>query len=58
MVAFRGVIEHDVENDLDSRPVQRFDHVAKLVHRSQRILPRAIGLDAAQRTKPVRSPNS
>ena len=42
MVAFRGVIEHDVKNDLDPRPVQRFDHVAKFVHRAQRILPRAI----------------
>ena len=44
MVAFRGVIEDHVENDLDSGPVQRFDHVAKFVHRAQRILTRAIRL--------------
>ena len=43
MVAFRGVIEHDVENDLDAGPVQRLDHVAKLVHRAERILARAVG---------------
>ena len=44
MVAFRGVIEHHVENDFDARPVQRLDHVAKLVHRAQRILARAVRL--------------
>ncbi len=44
MVAFGRVIEHDVENDLDARPVQRLDHVAKLVHRAERILPRAVRL--------------
>ena len=38
MVAFRGVIEHHVENDLDAGAVQRLDHVAKLVHRAERIL--------------------
>ena len=32
MVTFRRVVEHDVENDLDSSPVQRLDHVAKFVH--------------------------
>ena len=44
MVAFRGVIENYVENDLDSRAVQRFDHVAKFIDRAQRILTRAIRL--------------
>ena len=44
MVAFGGVIEHHVENDLDSRPVQRLDHVAKFVHRTQGILTRAVRL--------------
>src|SRR5580765_5203277 len=42
VVALGGVIEHDVKNDLDPSPVQRFDHVAKFVNRAQRILPRAI----------------
>ena len=44
MVAFGRVVEHDVENDLDSGPVQRLDHIAKFVHRAKRILPRAVGL--------------
>ena len=44
MVAFGGVIEHDVENDLDAGPMQRLDHVAKFVDRAQRILTRAVGL--------------
>ena len=44
LVAFGGVIEHDVENDLDARPVQRLDHVAELVDRAERILARAVGL--------------
>ena len=44
MVAFGGVIENHVKNDLDSRAMQRFDHVAKLVDRPQRILTRAIRL--------------
>jgi hypothetical protein len=42
VVAFRGVVEDDVENDLDARPMQRLDHVAKLVNGTQRILPRAV----------------
>ena len=44
VIAFGRVIEHDVENDLDAGPVQRLDHVAKLVHRAQRILARAVRL--------------
>ena len=44
LVAFRGVVEHDVENDFDARPVQRLDHVAELVHRAERILARAVRL--------------
>ncbi len=39
LVAFGRVVEHDVENDLDPRPVQRLDHVAKFVHWAKRILP-------------------
>ena len=44
VVAFGGVVEHDVEDDLDARPVQRLDHVAELVHRAERIPARAVGL--------------
>ena len=31
VVAFGGVVEDDVENDLDARSMQRLDHVAKFV---------------------------
>ena len=44
LVALRGVVEHDVEDDLDARPVQRLDHVAELVHRAERIPARAVRL--------------
>ena len=44
LVALGGVVEHHVENDLDARPVQRLDHVAKFVDRAERILPRAVRL--------------
>ena len=61
MVAFGGVIEHDVENDLDARPVQRLDHVAKLVHRTKRILTRAVRLvrrkERYRRVAPVVDPS-
>ena len=43
-IAFGGVVEDDVENDLDAGAVQRLDHVAELVDRAERILPRAVGL--------------
>ena len=44
LVTFGGVVEHDVEDDLDARPVQRLDHVAELVHRAERIPARAVRL--------------
>ena len=44
VVAFRRVVEHDIENDLDAGPVQRLDHIAKFIHRAKRILTRAVGL--------------
>ena len=44
MVAFGGVVEDHIENDLDARAVQRLDHVAKFVDRAERILTRAVGL--------------
>src|SRR4030095_15763083 len=38
MAAFGGVIENDVENHLDVGPVQRLDHVAKLVNWANEVL--------------------
>ena len=37
MIAFGGVVEDDVENDLDARSVQGLDHIAKLVDGTERI---------------------
>jgi hypothetical protein len=42
VIAFRRVVEYHVENDLDARAVQCLDHVAKFVHRAERILTRAV----------------
>ena len=42
MVAFRRVVEHDIEDDLDAGPMQRLHHVAELVERAKAILARAI----------------
>ena len=44
VIAFGSVIEHNVENHLDTRPVQRLDHITKLVQWPERILLRAIRL--------------
>jgi hypothetical protein len=44
LVAFGGMVEDDVENGLNSRPVQFLDHVAKLIHWTERMLPPAVGL--------------
>src|SRR5262249_19326921 len=44
MVTFRSVIEHYVENDFDSCPVQRLHHVSKLVQRAKWILARTVCL--------------
>lgn len=44
MVALRRVIENDIEDDLDIRPVECFDHVAELVDHCQWIAARAIRL--------------
>ena len=38
VITFRGVVEDDVENHLDPRPVQGLDHVAELVDRAEPIL--------------------
>ena len=42
LVTFRSVVEHNVENHLDLRPVQRLDHIAKFVQPAERILTRAV----------------
>ncbi len=34
LVAFAGVIEHNVENDLDARGMQRLDHLLEFVYLS------------------------
>src|SRR6185436_108108 len=44
VVAFGSVVEYDVENDLYTRSVKRFDHIAKLIQWPERILPRAVSL--------------
>src|SRR4030095_1791672 len=44
VIAFRCVIEDNVKDYLDPRSMQSLDHVAKLVHRAQGILPRAVRL--------------
>src|ERR1700752_2107116 len=44
VVAFRRVIEHDVQNDLNACSMQALDHIAKLIHGAKRVAPRTIGL--------------
>src|SRR5262245_6347904 len=39
LVAFGRMVKHDVKNNLDPRPMQRLDHVAKCGYRGGRILP-------------------
>ena len=58
VVAFGRVIEYDIENDFDSRPVQSFDHVAKLVDRPEWVLPSSNTLDVAKKKRPAHIPNS
>jgi hypothetical protein len=43
VIAFRGVVEHHVEEDLDACLVQCLDHVTELVHRPEPILTRTVG---------------
>ena len=67
--ALGRVVEDDVEDDLEARPVQRLHHVTELVHGAERILSRAVRLvgreerhrrvapvvDDARRARPARS---
>ena len=43
VVALGGVVKHHVENDLNARPMQSLNHVAKLVHRPQGVFAGAVG---------------
>ena len=43
LVALGGVVEDNVEDDFQGRPVQRLNHVPELVERPERVLARAIG---------------
>src|SRR5271165_2593372 len=36
------MVEYDIENDLDIGPMQGLDHVAKLIHRTEHVLTRAV----------------
>src|SRR5439155_20612894 len=44
VIAFGGVVEDDVENDLEARSVQRLDHVTKFVDGTEWISTRAVAL--------------
>ena len=44
VVPFGGVVEDHIENDFQACPVQRLDHVPKLIHRAERVPPRAVRL--------------
>src|SRR5262249_12468888 len=61
VVPFGGVIEDNVENDLDTRPMQCLHHVAKLVDRAERVLTRAIALmrreERDRRVSPIVDPS-
>src|SRR5262249_58020128 len=57
VVAFRRVIEHDIENDLEAGSMERLDHVPELVNRTKRIAAGTVGLIrsevATQRVPPL-----
>ena len=42
MIAFGGMVEDHVEDDLDPGAMKCFNHVAELIHWAERILPRAV----------------
>src|ERR1700692_2997293 len=44
VVSLRGVVKHNVENNLDAGPMQRFYHVPEFIDRPQRISQRAVTL--------------
>ena len=58
LIALGRVVEHHVEDDLDARPVQGLDHVAKLVDRARADPAASCRPDAGRRTRSARSPSS
>ena len=58
VTTFRRMVENNVENDLDTSPVQRLDHVAELVHPDQINPGVSCTPGAAQRTRLGHSPSS
>src|SRR5262245_26225789 len=56
LAALRRVIVDDVENDLDARAMQRLDHVAKFVNRTQRIRSRTVAVVNGEERKRLVSP--
>jgi hypothetical protein len=44
VIAFRGVIEHDIENHLDAGAMERLDHVAEFVSGAEWIAPGTVGV--------------
>src|SRR5437867_5616050 len=44
MITFYCVVEHNVEDHLDTSPVQHLNHVAELVQWAERVLARAVRL--------------
>ena len=43
LVTFRGVVENNIEDDFNIRPVQCLHHVAEFIHSAKWILPRTVG---------------
>ena len=56
VVAFRSVVEDDVEDDLDAGPVQRLDHVPKFIDRAQTGPDASCRPGAGRRTRPAIAP--
>ena len=44
LAAFGGMIEHDIENNLNVCPMQCLDHITEFICRTKRVLPRAVRL--------------
>src|SRR4029077_8029578 len=44
LVAFGGVIEDNIENEFDTRAMERLNHIPELVQRPEWIPSRAVGL--------------
>jgi hypothetical protein len=51
IVALRGMVVHDVQEDLDSGPVQRLDHIPEIVERPQRIVAGTVAVMGGEKRK-------